>query len=323
MFIPIRPISLSQMIKLDHKSLVTSIIDVMKQFDLKALQLEAGMNMLMELRPQTLKLEVEHGPHPLTKDLKQINERRLELAGVISTHLQVLERAKIERQRDDVHTVSFPIRDHLLGIRKENRVATTELISKFISVVEKNGEVKEALERLGFVEFMNEMEAANNTFMELHRTRNSSTTKRPTRESKAIQKECQAVLRNLFNHIELAQSIYKDQDYTSLITNINTVLAKFTKTIKRRATYNKKRRAEAAKKAAEMEAKEYMLSIDGKETGSVIIEGKAKEKKMKLTRSPKKQATKTISKASKPAPNRKEGANKVMNILKIPPEAKE
>ena len=170
-----------------------------------------------------------------------------------------------------------------MGIRKEDQDSITGRINNFFTEVNKDLEVKAALTRLGFQVFMDELYYTNVTFEELKGERICSISKRHTKESKTIQRECQAVLRHLFEQIELAQNIYKDKDYTLLIDALNTILAKYTKGIKRRATYNKKRAEAAAKELALSEPTTHILSVNGKETGTVTL-GRMKKEEMKTTK---------------------------------------
>lgn len=276
MFITIRPISLSKLPKLMHNQLVSQVIDVLEKYDLKALRLEANMEMLLDLSTQLLKLEEDYGPHPLSKDISEVRERRLELAGFISSHMQLLMRVDMKNQRKAVAIAKYPVRACLLGIRKNDQRKITGKINQFFLVVDRDPKIQEAFRQLGFQDHLDELRLMSATYTSLFLERNSSISKRPTRESKSIQKYCQAVLRNLFEHIDLLQTTYRDQDYSLLIVSLNTILAKYTRNIKLRVTYNKKRaKAKAAAKiAAKMESKELILSVNGKETGLMTIGSK-------------------------------------------------
>lgn len=160
----------------------------------------------------------------------------------------------------------------------------------------------------------------NHTQLVVERIR--SIASRHTRQSKAIQKDCQAVLRSVFAHIELAQKLYPDQDYTQLIERLNNVIAKFTRLIKRRATYNKKKALAKAKKAAEMEAKSHSVCVDGKETGSMIIGGENMVEKKKEKSTTKTKAKKQVAAPKTETIKPQEKDNRVMDILKLPPGEK-
>lgn len=326
MFRAIRPISLSKLKKLEHSPFVEDVVNVLEQFDFEALQLQTGMSMLIQLRPQLLKLEDKYGPHPLTNEIKKANDRRLELAGAISSKLQVLQRANLKHQSEAVEVVVYPIRGCLLGIRKEDQEAATGKLNQFFKEVDEDEMIQEALLILGFHDFLSDLREVHALHEALFDERMSSLSKRHTRESKSIQKECQAVLRNLFAQIELAQRLYQEQDYTLLIDTLNIVIAKYTKGIKRRETYNRKRAEAAAKAAAEKESKFHILSVDGKETGSITIVEKAKEKKAKVKRTtkeqPKEQTNKSNAKENKPQ-KKEGGVYGLLDKLKLPLGKKE
>lgn len=291
----VRPISLSLLTKLEHRSIMNEIIEMLTCFDLKSLHLQSGLEMLLKFLPQLEKLEETFGKHPLSNEVKNYNERRLELAGVISTHLQVLQRAKIEFQREDVEIAKFPIRLSLLGIRKDNQVSITERINYFFIVIKNDPTISAALTRLGFQIYLDELYESNRIFEELKAERVSSISKRHTKESKAIQAECQALLRHLFEQIELTQNIYKDQDYSLLLKTLNIILAKFTKGIKRRATYNKKRAKVAAEKAEQAKQITLQLSVNGNEPSSETGEKKSRESNVVAEKRMKEKKTKNVT----------------------------
>ena len=66
-----------------------------------------------------------------------------------------------------------------------------------------------------------------------------------------------------------------------MITELDVILASYTNLIKTRATYNKKRAVAKAKAIAEAQSKVHILSVNGKETGSVIIDREKKERNVK------------------------------------------
>jgi hypothetical protein len=69
----------------------------------------------------------------------------------------------------------------------------------------------------------------------------------------------------------------------------------YTKLIRTRATLNKKRAAAKAKAKAEAESKVQIVCVDGKQTGSVVLSGKKKEKRKRNTTSRKvKQSDKAV-----------------------------
>ena len=70
MFTPIQKIPLTKLLTLSHNKLLNDVINTLKKFDLDAMRLKDSLDMLMQLKPQLKKLEVSHGKHPLTKEMK-------------------------------------------------------------------------------------------------------------------------------------------------------------------------------------------------------------------------------------------------------------
>jgi hypothetical protein len=111
--------------------------------------------------------------------------------------------------------------------------------------------------------------------------------------------------------------LYPDIDYNHLIDLLNGILVRFNKNINTRETYNKKR-------AEQTEQQVHILSVDGKETGSVVIDEKPKKKKKV------KQTTEKVPKKKPNTPHLKESKTQkqesevsgLLNILKLPPGPK-
>ena len=125
------------------------------------------------------------------------------------------------------------------------------------------------------------------------------------------------MLRNVFDTIELKQMLYPDIDYNPLIELLNNSLVHYNKNINTRETYNKKC-------AEQAEQQTHMLDVDGKETGSVIIDEKPKEKieKNKVRRTRKKIIVDENDKSnvieSKPQEN-DSVVNGMLDLLKLSP----
>ena len=179
--------------------------------------------------------------------------------------------------------------------------------------------MQEAFNELGFQTYLDELLDVNVTHCNMFMERNRSVSKRTKWDDKLIvKKNCQAVLRNVFDTIELKQMLYPDIDYNPLIELLNNILVHYNKNINTRETYNKKR-------AEQTEQQVHILSVDGKETGSVIIDEKAKEKKKKVEQStekiPKKKPN-TSHLKERITQKQESEVNGLLNILKLPPGPK-
>jgi hypothetical protein len=318
MFTPIQKIPLTKLLTLSHNKLLNDVINTLKKFDLDAMRLKDSLDMLMQLKPQLKKLEVSHGKHPLTKEMKVKEERRLKLCGIISTKMQLHMRADAVGERKAVKLTQHIVNRFIVGIRKNNQDVISELIIRFFRQIDEEKELQEAFAELGFQTYLDELRDVNVTHWNMFMERNRSVSKRIKWEDKLIvKKNCQAVLRNVFDTIELKQMLYPDIDYNHLIDLLNGILVRFNKNINTRETYNKKR-------AEQAEQQTRMLSVDGEETGSVIIDEKSKEKieKNKARRTRKKIIVDENDKANiiENKPQKKDGVlNGLFDILKLPP----
>ncbi len=308
---------------LDHITLVNEVIGILKKFDLASLHMQNTLDMLLQLQPDLKKLEVHYGKHPYTKKLNIDEGRRLKLVGIISFQMQLLRRADIESERESVKIVAHEVERFLLGIRKNNQDVITELTLQFFQLIDEKEEVQIAFEELGFQRYLDELRLVNINYEDMYMKRSNSISHQTKWDNKLlIQKKCQAVLRNIFETIELTQTLYPNVEYSPIIDLLNTTLVRFNKHINRRATYNKKRAEAVAKEVQQAEPQTHILSVDGKETGSVTIGGKKEVKKKKGRRSYTKQAKKQNSKSSTnetQPPKKDNPIDGLLNILKLPP----
>lgn len=318
MFTPIQKIPLTKLLTLSHNKLLNDVINTLKKFDLDAMHLKDSLDMLMQLKPQLKKLEASHGKHPLTKEMKVKEKRRLTLCGIISSKMQLHVRADAVDERKALKLTQHIVNRFIVGIRKNNQDVVSELIIRFFQQIDEEKELQEAFAELGFQTYLDELRDVNVTHWNMLIERNRSVSKRTKWDDKLIvKKNCQAVLRNVFDTIELKQMLYPDIDYSRLIDLLNGILVSFQKNINTRETYNKKR-------AEQTEQQTHMLIVEGMETGSVIIDKKPKKKieKNKARRTRKKIILDETNKSNiiENEPQEKEsGVNGLLNLLKLPP----
>lgn len=318
MFTPIQKIPLTKLLTLSHNKLLNDVINTLKKFDLDAMHLKDSLDMLMQLKPQLKKLEASHGKHPLTKEMKVKEKRRLTLCGIISSKMQLHVRADAVDERKALKLTQHIVNRFIVGIRKNNQDVVSELIIRFFQQIDEEKELQEAFAELGFQTYLDELRDVNVTHWNMLIERNRSVSKRTKWDDKLIvKKNCQAVLRNVFDTIELKQMLYPDIDYSRLIDLLNGILVSFQKNINTRETYNKKR-------AEQTEQQTHMLIVEGMETGSVIIDKKPKKKieKNKARRTRKKIILDETNKSNitENKPQEKEsGVNGLLNLLKLPP----
>lgn len=277
MIIPIKGISLSKLLKLHHSQLVIDIVAAIEWHKVHELHLQTGYEMLLQMKEHVNLLCVPYGKHPLTKEITALRIRRVELAGVICTQMQVLERANVESEREIVKIASYEVRLSLLGIRKNNQEIISGMLNRFFYHIDKDPEVMNAFIALGLGHYITELREINNSYAALWLKRNKSISLRPKVDSKALQRCCQSVVRHFLEQVDLAQKLYKHIDYEPFIYDLNLILTNYEGYIKKRATYSKKRTAIKKALAARKE-KMLILSVNGKETGSVAIVKKNERK---------------------------------------------
>ncbi len=340
----LKQISLSKLLKSELHSMVDDLICIMEGYDARALYIEDSYKMLIRHEPQVDTLGKKYGPCKYVKEQSKFHTKRLEYAGFIYNQVQNISRIKGESLERETHIASLLVRLHLLGIRKRNRTTVNGNLWGFFNSIDEDSEIKNAFEVLGLLSYVEELREIDNSFHQVHILKmDARSARQKSHENKSIQKKGQDILRIFFAQVQQAQeSSELKEDYASLYSELNHLIPEYTKKIRTRATLNKKRAAAKAKaKAADQaEPKTHILSVNGKETGSVTIVGKKKEvEKKAVVRKGKKgkqnknnaitvsQIKKTDKENNKtplplvPAQKRDEnGVGRLTKILKLPPE---
>lgn len=336
-----RSISLSKLLKTELPELVTSVIRTVEKHDPQSLHLDGVLQMLKHSKTQIDTLEVPYGPHPLTNRINKLHQKQLEYAGSISDQMQAIARIDLMGAKKEVKIANLMVRRHLIGLRKNNQRVVSIILDQFFDKLDEELEVSDALRSIGLQLYIDELRRIHTEYKRLYDERDDSLAERQkAKESKQIQKDGQGVLRGLLEQVDLAQKTYKHLDYEPLITELDVILASYTNLIKTRATYNKKRAVAKAKAIAEAQSKVHILSVNGKETGSVIIDREKKERNVKSAvkkekRGNQPQKNKTTLKAEKLknrdvddsahseiSKKQQKGDNLIgglLNILKLPP----
>ena len=326
----LKSISLSKLLKSDLLYLVNDVIRIVKPYDVGRLHIEESFNMLLQYQDQVQLLAKEYGRNSITADLKEIHTHRLEYAGFIFTQLQYISRIKKRELSDQIHIAQLAVRLHLFELRKNSRPIVNGKLQMFLKEVDDKPKVRNAFEVLGLLSYIEELREVNQQYHEVYwKRQNSMNSRQKGDDNKRIQRTAQALLRNFFTQVNQVQKAYPnlEEEYNRLIRDLNSTIVDISKATKTRITLNKKRAAAKAKAALEAQPKVHMLSVNGKETGSVTIAGKKKEEKVKANvdkmKQVKKKSTKKEAATNENLKGKQHTNNNtidgLLNILRLPP----
>ena len=271
-----KKIALSRLHKLEVPQFVNEVMETLEKYDLKTMHLQEMYNALCDLEPKIKLLEVDFGPHPLTKDLDELHEKRLTYAAIITTQMRTLDKVHSKETKSLVRIAKPVVRVYLNYLRKKNKKVVHECIEGFLLHVEDDLQVKNALHKLGFSPYIDELQKINSCYLEIHFKKGEDISKRFKGSTGPIQKEIQHTLRLLFDQIDLYQYIHKDVDYDTLIVELNYTITSYSKIIKTRATANKKRANTAKLKHDE---EQQALIVEGEKIIKESNKGRPTKKK--------------------------------------------
>lgn len=248
----IKKIAFTKLRKLEVFTLYSEVVDTISKYDTKAMQIDATCEALLGMQERAKHLDISEkdlGANLLTPVLDELHERRLQLAGLITNQIRVLEKAAF---KDTDHLLQLSKRvviKHLNYLRQSDRGDVTQLIVQFFNELNDKPEVKEALLKLGLKPFLDELQAAHEEYKEAYGERREQESRQPKGSTLPLQREIQYILKILFEQVDYYQHVYKEVDYSDLISTLNYVIATYTKLIKTRDTQRKNKKLKANDKA--------------------------------------------------------------------------
>lgn len=305
----LKTISLSKLLKSELLDFVDDVVEIMDSHDVSTLYIENTYGMLLRHQPQIETLAKVYGPCPIVANLNDIHDERLEYAGFIFNQVISIEKFKGNILKKEALVAKLIVLQHLQGIRKHNRSIINGKLWGFFNAIDNDAEAKEAFHALGLHLYVEKLREINQLYHEVDELKQSAKTKRQKHdENKRIQNKGEEILRIFFAQLEQAQETYPEleKEYAELYAALNRMIPRYTKLIRTRATLNKKRAAAKAKAVAEAEAKVHILSVNGKESGSMTLKEKGRgEEKKRLSSKKGKQSKQSKKKSIIPSQNKK------------------
>ena len=232
-------ISLTKLHKIEVYSLYTEVIDIIKSVDTKAMHIDTVCELLLSMHDKAellASIDWNMVAQPLTDKLAEIREERFKFAALITNHMRSVEKAGFEDAEEYVKYAKPKIERYLLNLRKNNQQITTQLVMLFFDELENNTQLNKALDELGFKSYLNKLKATQNAFLETYGKRRALLSKGYKGSTQPIQRELLQLIGILFKQLNYFQHVYKDTNYSHIISSINHVIASYNKLIKTRHT---------------------------------------------------------------------------------------
>ena len=261
----VKRIPLSKLFKIEVGILLTEVVEALGKHNLEALRLKDHFDLLQLQLGKAEVLKYTYGPHPLSPQLATLHKKRLKYAALINLQLQSLEKLDCtetllmveEAQRLSKMFLTY------LG-QKRLREVEFQIGVFFIQLeLEDNANSKAAFIGLGLQPYLDELQETNNIYKELYYQREREINERPKTSNRLLERETEKIMRQFFEQVNTYQNIFKDIDYSKLISDLNEILTEYSKLIRTRVATNKRR---ARKKAALEEA------VTAKENVAVVVE---------------------------------------------------
>lgn len=264
--IEIRKIAFTKMRKLEVYTFYNEVVTVIKEYDAKAMHIGDTCDVLMAMQPKSQLLRLtdrDCGPHQLTPVLDKLHEKRLKFAATITNQMRTLEKADIPNEREMVKLTKPIVYRYLNYLRQKDKDTIVSHISGFFYELRLQPEVKNALYQLGFKTYLDELEVANIEHEKTYNKRRGQLSRRPKGSTLPVQRELQNILSILFEQVDYYQHVYKDIDYSKLITALNHTIAVYTKLIKTRDTQRKNKKLKTIEnEQAALEGKPRIGSVE-------------------------------------------------------------
>lgn len=234
------------------------VIEVVKKYDLKALNIDVIANRLLNKQPDVDELIVWYNENPYTEEIGQLRKERSKYIVAINALLKSKEMVEIGSQKEFLKLVSPVIRHHLNGLSASNEKVVTESICKFFEAVDANALLKEAFAALGFDEYLTKLKSIQEEIDLLYKKRVTTFSERTKMRTNEIKQSVVREMENLFQRIELAKLENPDLNYDSLSNELNAWIAPYQSLIKSRDKRFKKKelfKTEEDKKTVALSAK--------------------------------------------------------------------
>lgn len=238
-------ISSSRLLKLEVKAYAEDVIRIVEIHDPEVLKIDKIFDLLKGKSEDIKLLVVPYRGHHLTKRLKRLRDKRSLYVSTIHFELKKVRRLDVTGDDNAVLKVENEITRFLDKLaNSKNELVMHQRIVQFINEVKENGELSEAIESLGFLVHLDDLESTLTETLEVLNERESSTSERPNVNTSDLKKSVLTAIGNVFDEINLQQLKNPELDYGPLIGQLNEMLNNLAILINKRKLHNEKKAAQ-------------------------------------------------------------------------------
>jgi len=223
----------------EYPLVVNRIIDIVGDYDLRALRLVQSYERLAAFRPQLAKIEVQERADAESAKLSELDQQRDTLFNVIYGSAKALKRTPMPDISTHAHRVLSLFKKHGAAMPATNYTAETKRLYDMAADVEAQPELQASLEELSLWQPFERMVEINREFDALFMQRNKQQAEAEKVNVRAIREECDKAISLLWSAIEFCTVEYGAEPYAPLVSNINRLNAYYKQQLAARATRRK------------------------------------------------------------------------------------
>lgn len=232
----------SGLLKVELPRFAERLIGLVGRHDPEALKIEELFDLLVAETPSINKLIDRYGPHPLTKELRDLQKMRALRISEIRFRLKVVIREDESGIDKNVSILKSELNHFFQNLDlSKNEEMFNQKITQFYGALKMNLELNEALEPLGFTPLLNNLKNVHSSIQRVIHDRLVSISERPQETTKELKKMVLKATRNLIKQIEIAPLINSEIDYAPLYSEINQLLTEYKVMINKRVLFNKRK----------------------------------------------------------------------------------
>jgi hypothetical protein len=176
---------------------------------------------LVAFRPQLVKMETQERLDPNIVILSKLDQQRKSLFKIIHAIAKLFQQTPIDEISNQALCIITVITKYKKDIISVSHTDKTKHFYNLIADFKAQPEVMKSLKALSLTPLFVQMEKVNTEFERLFMQRSQHQKKNGKIEIRAVRLECDKAITLLWNAIEFCCNEYGEQDYLSLITDIN------------------------------------------------------------------------------------------------------
>lgn len=281
----------SKFLKLELPRFAQRLIELVERHDPEELKINVLFDLLVAQTPSIDKMIDRHGPHPLTKELKDHRKMRALHISAFRFRLKVVVMEDQAGDDEDVKIVNSELTHffHNLGLSKNEEMFNQKIVH-FLDAVKGDSKLSTALNTLGFTDHLMKLQTVHSSIQEIISSKLISISGRHQETTAQLKKMVLTPTKNLMKQIQIAPLLNPELDYELLYSELNQFLAETKVMINKRVLFNARKAdkgqsnqaavtsliADSAEKMMHFGAEE--VDMNGQEVNQVKIEPSKNEK---------------------------------------------